>query len=261
MINIKSQREIEVMRKACKIAAEALKIAGEMIIPGISTKKIETQMRKYIESRGAVPSFFNYNGFPANACISINDEVIHGIPRESRIMREGDIVKIDVGAKFNGYHGDCANTFYCGNFNNINAKIKKLIETAKQSFFEGIKFACVGYRIGDVGAAIQNYVESNGFSIVREYIGHGVGRNLHEKPDIPHYVEEGKGKGQRLAENMVIAIEPMVNMGSYEVKVHEDKWTVKTLDGSLSAHYENTVLIKKNGCEILTVTDASANYK
>lgn len=255
MINIKSGREIEIMRKAAKIAANALKSAGEMIVPGISTRKLDSHIRKYIESHGAVPSFFKYNGFPANACISINDEVIHGIPRDDRILKDGDLVKIDVGAKFNGYHGDCANTFYCGNFDKADPKKKKLIDITKQSFFEGIKFAGVGYRIGDIGEAIQKCVEANGFSIVREYIGHAVGRNLHEKPDIPHYVEEGKGKGQRLVENMVIAVEPMVNIGRYEVKVQDDGWTVKTIDGSLSAHYENTVLIGKNGCEILTSAD------
>ena len=253
MINIKSGREIEIMRKAAQIAAGALKTAGDLIVPGISTKKLDSHIRKYIESHGAVPSFYNYDGFPANACISINDEVIHGIPREDKIIKDGDIVKIDVGAKFNGYHGDCANTFYCGDPANIDSKIKKLIETAKQSFYEGIKFAKVGYRIGDIGAAVQNCVESNGFSIVREFVGHAVGKNLHEKPEVPHYAEEGKGKGQRLVENMVIAIEPMVNMGSHEVKIQDDKWTVKTIDGSLSAHYENTVLIGKDGCEILTV--------
>ena len=259
MITIKSEREIEIMRKAAKIAAGALKTAGEIITPGISTKKLDAHIRKYIESRGAAPSFFGYDvgygRFPANACISVNDEVIHGIPSESRILKAGDIIKIDVGARFNGYHGDCANTFYCGDPEKMDAKIKKLIETAKQCFFEGIKSASAGYRIGDVGAAIQSHVESNGFSIVREYIGHGVGRKLHEKPDVPHFVEEGKGKGPRFGENMVIAIEPMVNAGGREVKVGDDNWTVKTADGSLSAHYENTVLIKKNGCEILTAAD------
>ena len=255
MINIKSEREIEIMRKAAKIAAGALKTAGEMIIPGISTKKIDSHIRKYIESRGAVPSFLGYDGFPANACISINDEVIHGIPKEDRILTDGDIVKIDVGAKFNGYNGDCANTFYCGNPENMDAGIKNLIDTARQSFFEGIKYASANYRIGDIGAAIQNYVESNGFSIVREYIGHGVGKKLHEKPDIPHFLEPGKGKGPRLGENMTIAIEPMVNTGDHKIKLSEDKWTVKTFDGGLSAHYENTVLVKKNECEILTVAD------
>ena len=258
MINIKSEREIEIMRRAAKIAAGALKTAGELIVPGISTKKLDSHIRKYIESRGAAPSFFGYEPgdgrkYPANACISVNDEVIHGIPKEDRFLKSGDIIKIDVGAKFNGYHGDCANTFYCGNRANMDIKIKNLIETAEQGFYEGVKFASAGYRIGDIGAAIQRYVESRGFSIVREYVGHAVGKDLHEKPDIPHYVEEGKGKGQRLGANMVIAVEPMVNAGGFEVKVHSDNWTVKTLDGSLSAHYEHTVLIKKNGCEILTV--------
>jgi len=259
MINIKSEREIGLIRRAAKIAAGALSTAGAMIIPGISTKKLDSHIRKYIESRGAVPSFMGYdtgNGkFPANACISVNNEVIHGIPREDRILRRGDIIKIDVGAKVSGYHGDCANTFYCGDPEEMDIKIKALIGAARQGFFEGIKAAAAGYRIGDVGAAIQNHVESRGFSVVREYIGHGVGRNLHEKPDIPHFVEEGKGKGPRFFANMVVAIEPMVNAGGREVVLSGDKWTVVTADGSLSAHYENTVLIKKDGCEILTVTD------
>ena len=258
MINIKSEREIEIMRRAAKLAAGALKTAGEIIVPGISTKKLDSHIRKYIESRGGVPSFFGYEPgdgrkYPANACISVNDEVIHGIPKEDRFLKDGDIIKIDVGAKFNGYHGDCANTFYCGNRANMDIKIKNLIEAAEQCFHEGIKFASPGFRIGDISAAIQNYVEARGFSIVREYVGHAVGKDLHEKPDIPHYVEEGKGKGQRLRENMVIAVEPMVTAGGYEVKVEGDNWTVKTVDGSLSAHYEHTVLIKKNGCEILTL--------
>ncbi|MCL2815176.1 MAG: type I methionyl aminopeptidase [Oscillospiraceae bacterium] len=258
MINIKSEREIEIMRKAAKIAAGALSCAGELIKPGISTKKLDLQIKKYIESHGAVPSFYNYDPgdgrkYPANACISLNDEVIHGIPREDIVLKDGDIVKIDVGAKFGGYHGDCADTFYCGAAEGMDPKIKKLMETARQGFYEGIKFACVGYRIGDIGAAVQKYVESNGFSIVREYIGHALGRQLHEKPDVPHYVEPGRGKGPRILENMVIAVEPMVNAGGFEVQVQGDDWTVKTKDGSLSAHYENTVLVKKNGCEILTV--------
>jgi len=255
MINIKSEREIEIMRKAAKIAAGALKTAGELVVPGITTKKLDTHIRKYIESHGAFPSFLGYGGFPASACISINDEVIHGIPRDDKIIHEGDIVKIDVGAKFNGYHGDCADTFYCGDYATMDANVKELIETTKQSFFEGIKFASVGYRIGDLSAAVQNHAETNGFSVVREYIGHALGKNLHEKPDIPNYFEEGKGKGPRFLENMVIAVEPMVNAGGHEVRLLGDKWTVKTLDGKLSAHYENTVLIGKDGCEILTVAD------
>ena len=257
MMNIKSEREIEIMRKAAKIAAGALKTAGDMVAPGISTKKLDSHIRKYIESRGAVPSFYGYDPgdgrkYPANACISLNDEVIHGIPKEDNILKEGDIVKIDVGAKFCGYHGDCADTFYCGDPSGMDPKIKKLIEAARNGFCEGIRFAAAGYRIGDIGTAIQKYVESNGFSIVREYIGHALGRDLHEKPDVPHFAEPGKGKGPRILENMVIAIEPMVNAGGFGVKVQGDDWTVKTEDGSLSAHYENTVLIKKNGCEILT---------
>ena len=255
MINIKSEKEIEIMRKAARIAAGALKTAGEIVVPGVSTKRIDSHIRKYIESRGAVPSFLRYNGFPASACVSINDEVIHGIPREDRIIKDGDIVKIDVGAKFNGYHGDCADTFYCGDSANIDPNKKKLIEVTKQAFFEGIKFASAGCRVGDIGEAIQKYVEANGFSIVRDYIGHAIGRNLHEKPDVPNFIEEGRGKGPRLGENMVLAIEPMVNAGSYEIKLQSDEWTVKTLDGGLSAHYENTVVIKKDGCEIITVAD------
>lgn len=252
-INIKSTREIEIMRKAGEIAAGALKAAGEMIVPGISTKKIDTHIRKYMESRGAIPSFFGYRGFPANSCISINDEVIHGVPREDRILKDGDIVKIDVGAKFNGYHGDCANTFYCGNRTGIPLEIKKLIETAEGCFRAGIEYAKAGCRIGDISGAVQNYAESAGFSIVREYIGHGIGKNLHENPDIPNYLEPGKGKGARLSEGMVIAIEPMVNVGSHEVELDKDEQTVKTVDGKLSAHYEHTVLILKNGCELLTL--------
>ena len=260
MISIKSAREIELMRKAGKIAAGALKTAGEMIVPGISTKKLDTHIRRYIESRGAVPSFFGYKGssgmgepFPANSCISINDEVIHGVPSESKILEDGDVVKIDVGARFNGYHGDCANTFYCGNRAGISAEIKKLIETAEGCFNAGIEYARAGCRIGDVSGEIQRYVESAGFSIVREYVGHCIGKNLHENPDIPNYLEEGKGKGQRLSAGMVIAVEPMVNAGGYEVKTGEDQKTILTADGSLSAHYEHTVLILKNGCELLTL--------
>ena len=253
MISIKSAREIEIMRKAGKIAAGALKTAGEMIVPGISTKKIDTHIRRYIESRGAAPSFFGYRGFPANSCISINDEVIHGVPSEGKILKDGDIVKIDVGARFNGYHGDCANTFYCGNRAGISAEIKKLIATAEGCFHAGIEYARAGCRIGDIGGAVQRYVEAAGFSIVREYVGHCIGRELHESPDIPNYLEEGKGKGQRLSPGMIIAVEPMVNAGGHEVKTAEDEKTIKTVDGSLSAHYEHTVLILKNGCELLTL--------
>jgi methionyl aminopeptidase len=241
------------MRKAGKIAAGALKTAGEMIVPGISTKKIDTHIRRYMESRGAVPSFFGYRGFPANSCISVNNEVIHGIPSEAKILKDGDIVKIDVGAKFNGYHGDCANTFYCGNRAGISPEIKKLIEAAEGGFNAGMEFAKAGCRIGDISGAVQGYVEGAGFSVVREYIGHCIGKNLHENPDIPNYLEPGKGKGARLHEGMVICIEPMVNAGGYEVQAAKDEKTSITVDGSLSAHFEHTVLILKNGCELLTL--------
>lgn len=257
MISIKSSREVEIMRRAGKIAGLALKTAGEMIAPGVSTKKIDTQLKKVIESHGAKPSFYGYvvagKAFPGNACISINDEVIHGIPGDNIILKEGDVVKIDVGACFGGYHGDCANTFYCGSESSMPNDTKKLIDVTKQSFFEGIKYASAMNRIGDIGGAIQAYVESNGFSVVRDYIGHGLGSKLHEPPDVPNF---GKpGKGQRLIENMTIAIEPMVNIGGYHVKVADDKWTVRTADGSLSAHYEHTILIRKDGCELLTLVD------
>ena len=257
MINIKSSREIDIMRKAGKIAGNALKIAGEMIEAGISTKKIDAQIKKFIESNGAKPSFYGYGGeggkFPGNSCISINDEVIHGIPGDNIVLKDGDIVKIDIGAFLNGYHGDCANTFYCGNKNLMPDDIKKLIGVTEQSFFEGIKYAAAKNRVGDISAAIQAYAEKHGFSVVRNYIGHGVGAKLHEKPDVPNF--GSPGRGQRLLENMTIAVEPMVNAGGYEVKVSDDKWTVKTADGKLSAHYEHTVLILKGGYELLTLIE------
>ncbi|MCL2098906.1 MAG: type I methionyl aminopeptidase [Oscillospiraceae bacterium] len=253
MIKIRSAREIEIMRRAGKIAAGALKTAGEMIVPGISTKKLDTHIRKYIESRGASPSFYGYRGFPANSCISVNSEVIHGVPSESKILKDGDIVKIDVGAFFNGYHGDCANTFYCGNRAGISPEIKKLIEAAEGCFKAGVEYAQAGNRVGDIGIAVQKYIEGTGFSVVREYVGHCIGRELHENPEIPNFFSPEDGKGQRLIAGMVIAVEPMVNAGGYEVKVGEDEKTVITADGSLSAHYEHTVLILKNGYELLTL--------
>jgi len=253
MISIRSAREIDIMRKAGKIAAGALKSAGEMIVPGISTKKIDTHVRRYITSRGATPSFFGYRDFPANCCISVNNEVIHGVPSESKILKDGDLVKIDVGAKFNGYHGDCANSFYCGNRASMSPEIKKLIETAVGCFNAGMKYAKAGYRVGDMSGAIQDCIESAGFSVVRDYIGHCIGKNLHESPDIPNYLEPGKGKGPRLSAGMVIAVEPMINIGGAEVQAEGDNGVVRTADGSLSAHYEHTILILKDGCELLTL--------
>ena len=249
MITIKNERELESMRQACKITAAARALAGEMVKPGVSTKAIDQAVRDYIIAQGAKPSFLNYNGFPASACISVNETVIHGIPG-GYILKDGDIVSIDVGAFYKGFHGDCAATFACGA---ISTEAQKLIDVTQQSFFEGMKFAKNGFRVQDISHAIQTYVESNGFSIVRSFVGHGVGRQLHEEPEVPNF---GKpGRGPRLVKGMTIAVEPMVNVGTHEVRVLKDGWTVVTADGKLSAHYENTVLITDGEPEILTVTE------
>ena len=249
MITIKNERELESMRQACRITAEARALAGQMVKPGVSTKAIDQAVHDFIVGQGAKPSFLNYNGFPASACISVNSTVIHGIPG-GYILQEGDIVSIDVGAYYKGFHGDCAATFACGA---ISTDAQKLIDVTQQSFFEGMKFAKMGFRVQDISHAIQTYVESNGFSIVRSFVGHGVGRQLHEEPEVPNF---GKpGRGARLVRGMTIAVEPMVNAGTHEVRVLRDGWTVQTADGKLSAHYENTVLITDGEPEILTVTE------
>ena len=249
MITIKNERELESMRQACKITAAARALAGEMVKPGVSTKAIDQAVREYIVSQGAKPSFLNYNGFPASACISVNSTVIHGIPG-GYILQEGDIVSIDVGAFYKGFHGDCAATFACGA---ISTEAQRLIDVTKQSFYEGMKFATKGNRVQDISHAIQTYVESNGFSIVRSFVGHGVGRQLHEEPEVPNFGHPGRGP--RLVKGMTIAVEPMVNEGTHEVRILKDGWTVQTADGKLSAHYENTVLITDGEPEILTVTE------
>ena len=249
MIAIKNEHELESMRQACKITAAARALAGEMVRPGVKTKDIDKAVYDYIVAQGAKPSFLGYNGFPASTCISVNSCVIHGIPGEYT-LKDGDIVSIDVGAFYKGFHGDCAATFPCGN---ISAEAQKLIDVTKQSFFEGIRFATQGHRVSDISHAIQTYVESNGFSVVRSFVGHGVGRKLHEEPEVPNF---GKaGHGPRLLRGMTLAIEPMVNVGVYDVRVLKDGWTVLTADGKLSAHYENTVLITDGEPEILTVTE------
>ena len=249
MIQIKSQREIELMRCAGRIAANALAAAGRAVAPGITTGELNDLIMQSIEKDGAYPSFLGYAGFPGAACISINDEVIHGIPG-ARKLCEGDLVKIDVGATYRGYIGDCANTFAVGK---ISDEAQRLIDVTRQSFYEGIKYALTGNRISDISHAIQTYVEDNGFSVVRKYIGHGVGAKLHEEPEVPNF---GKpGCGARIVSGMTIAIEPMVNQGVYTVKEMSDGWTVKTRDGKLSAHYENSVLITEDGPEILTMAD------
>ncbi|MBE6682972.1 MAG: type I methionyl aminopeptidase [Ruminococcaceae bacterium] len=247
MITLKSGEEIIRMRDAGRIAAIAREIGGECVREGVTTAQIDREIKKCILSHGAKPSFLGYGGFPASACISVNEEIIHGIPSSRRILKNGDIVKIDVGAYYKGYHGDCAATFAVGE---ISEEAQRLIDVTKQSFFEGIAAIGEGKRIGDIGHAVQSYVEANGFSVVREYIGHGIGKNLHEDPEVPNYGTAGHG--QRLRPGMTIAIEPMVNVGDWRVRVLNDKWTVVTADGKLSSHYENTVAITENGVLILT---------
>ena len=249
MIIIKNGHEIDAMRQACRITAAARALAGEMVRPGVSTKAIDQAVHDFIVSQGAKPSFLNYNGFPASACISVNSTVIHGIPG-GYILKEGDIVSIDVGAFYKGFHGDCAATFACGA---ISTEAQKLIDVTEQSFFEGMKLAVKGKRVQDISHAIQTYVESNGFSVVRSFVGHGVGRQLHEEPEVPNF--GAPGRGPRLIPGMTIAVEPMVNAGTHEVRILKDGWTVLTADGALSAHYENTVLITDGEPEILTVAE------
>ena len=249
MIKIKSAREISLMRQAGKITAAARALAGDMVTAGVTTREIDDAVREYIVSQGAVPTFLGYNGYPASVCISVNDELIHGIPGK-RVLRDGDVVSIDVGATKDGYVGDCAATFIVGDGDE---EAKRLIAVTRQSFFEGIKYAREGYRISDISHAIQEYVESNGFSVVREYVGHGVGAKMHEDPEVPNYGRPGHGP--RLMRGMTIAVEPMVNMGGAAVRVLDDEWTVVTADGSLAAHYENTILITPGEPEILTVSE------
>ena len=247
MIVLRTAKEIDMMRKACQISAEALQLAGESVKPGITTYEIDQIAYRYIKKQGAEPNFLNYNGFPATACISINDEVIHGIPSKKRVLMEGDIISIDLGAKVNGYNGDNAATFACGV---ISDEAKRLCDTTRESLYLGIEQAVAGNRIGDIAFAIQSYCEERGFSVVREYTGHGVGTHLHEDPSVPNYGTAGRG--QRLLPGMTIAIEPMINMGSKAVKCLPDGWTVKTLDGKLSAHFEHTIAITKGEPMILT---------
>lgn len=247
MIYIKNKKDIEIMREACRLTKATLNEVGSHIKPGITTKELDKIAYDFIKKHNAVPSFLNYNGFPASICSSVNDEVVHGIP-DKTALKDGDIISIDVGAYLNGFHGDCAKTFFVGN---VSDEAKKLVEITRNSFYEGIKFARAGNRIGDVSNAIQMYVEKNGCSVVRDLVGHGVGHALHEDPSVPNF---GKaGKGVRLVAGMTLAIEPMVNFGGFEVYTDPvNNWTVKTVDSSLSAHYENTILITDGEPEILT---------
>lgn len=244
------------MRRAGRITAAARALAGKLVKPGVTTLEIDHAVRKYIESQGATPSFLGYAGYPGSACISINDEVIHGIPG-NRKLKEGDIVSVDVGAFFEGFHGDCAATFPCGE---VSSEALRLIQVTRQSFFEGIKFAKVGNRVSDISRGVQQYTEANGFSLVRDYVGHGVGRKLHEAPEVPNFVSENRRPSPRLMSGMTLAVEPMVNEGTWEVKVLKDGWTVKTVDGALAAHYENTILITDGEPEILTICEEESPW-
>ena len=247
MIAIKNSRELRAMKEACVVSARALQLAGKAIEPGVTTGEVDRIVRHYIESQGATPSFLGYGGFPASACISINDQVIHGIPGK-RVIKAGDIVSVDVGACLNGFHGDNAATFAAGE---ISPDAQALMDSTRESLYEGIRAAMAGGRVGDIGAAVQRYVEVRGYSVVRQFVGHGVGTNLHEDPSVPNFGTPGRGP--RLLPGMTIAIEPMINAGTHEVKILGDGWTTVTSDGKLSAHFEHTVAITRDGPVILTV--------
>ena len=247
MIIIKNSEQLLLMKRAGVITAEALLVARDAVRPGISTKELDTKIRRFIEKCGAVPSFLGYGGFPGSACISLNDQVIHGIPSDKVILSEGDIVKIDVGARYRGYNGDSARSYPVGK---VSDEALRLIEVTKDSFYEAMKAVRAGNRVGDIGHAVENFVISNGFSVVRNYVGHGVGKDLHEEPEIPNFGRAGHGA--RLYSGMTLAIEPMVNQGTERVNVLKDGWTVVTADGKLSAHYENTVVVTDTEPVILT---------
>ena len=248
MVVLKTSRELGIMKEACSIAAGALQTVGNAVEAGVTTAELDALAEKYIRSRGGEPNFKNYHGYPATACISINNEVIHGIPSKSRKICAGDIVSVDLGAKFQGYHGDNAATFACGD---VSDEAKRLMSVTKDALYEGIKAARVGSRIGDISSAVQRTVEAAGFSVVRQYVGHGIGTQLHEAPEVPNFGTQGRGI--RLLPGMTLAIEPMVNVGHYDVKVLSDGWTVETKDGSLSAHFEHTVVITPDGPKIMTI--------
>ncbi|MGM9632699.1 MAG: type I methionyl aminopeptidase [Eubacteriales bacterium] len=250
MIQVKNSVQLNAMKEAGRITGEALLVARDIIRPGISTLDVDKAIRAYIEKCGATPSFLGYYGFPGSACISINDEVIHGIPNAKRILQEGDIVKVDVGACINGFHGDSARTIPVGK---VSEDVLRLIKATRDSFFCGAEQAVAGNRIGDIGSAIENSVKPYGYGVVREFIGHGIGKVVHEEPDVPNYGTPGRGV--RLCNGMTLAIEPMINMGTHNVIMLPDGWTVKTADGMLSAHYENTVAITPEGVQILTLIE------
>ena len=250
MIVLKTSRELSKMREAGRISSRALRLAGEAVEPGVTTAEIDRLVRQYIEKQGATPSFLGYGGFPASACISVNNQVIHGIPSKKHVLKEGDIVSIDIGAYYNGYHGDNARTFPCGE---ISKEAQALLDATRESLFEGIKMAKAGNRIGDIASAVQQYVEARNYSVVRDFVGHGVGAKLHEDPSVPNFGTPGRGV--RLLPGMTIAIEPMINAGTHEVRVLEDQWTTVTADGKISAHFEHSIAITPDGPQILTLPD------
>ncbi len=253
LITLTSPREQDAMRRAGRLTAQARALAGSMVRPGVTTKEIDTAVRRFIRSHGAQPSFLGHGGFPASACISVNEVVIHGIPSANIVLKEGDIVSIDVGAYIGGFHGDCAATYPCGK---VSGEAQRLIDVTRQSFWEGIQQAKAGRRVSDISHAVQVYVEKNGYSVVRDFVGHGVGAKMHEAPEVPNFGPAGHGV--RLQAGMAIAVEPMVCAGDWRVKVLGDGWTTVSADGSLTAHYENTILITDNGPEITTVTEDGA---
>lgn len=247
MINIKNHKEIELMRKTGKIVAETLLLVGEKVQPGITTAELDSIAEEFITKHGAKPSFKGLYGFPASLCISVNEQVVHGIPG-GYVLKEGDIVSVDCGAEIDGFHGDAARTFAVGN---ISDEARKLIQVTEESFFRGIELARIGNNLTDISHEIQSYVEASGFSVVRDFVGHGIGKSVHEDPEVPNFGRPGRGP--KLVAGMTLAIEPMVNIGTYRVTTLGDDWTVITADKSLSAHYENTVVILPDGPEILTL--------
>lgn len=248
MITIKSANQVEKMRASAKITQEALELIEKHIKPGVNTAQLDKIAHDFIISKGGKPNFLNYRGFPGSICASVNDEVVHGIPSKKAVLHEGDIISIDMGTVLDGWHSDAARTFGVGK---ISDEAQKLIDVTRQSFFEGLKYLKHGAKLGDVSSAIQNYAEKYGYGVVRDLVGHGIGQNLHEDPSVPNFGRAGHGV--KLAAGMTLAIEPMINAGGYKVSILDDDWTVVTNDGSLSAHYENTVLITKDGYEILTL--------
>lgn len=249
-VTIKTPREIELMREAGRILAKVHNELGKIIKPGITTLEIDRVGEELIRSYGCEPSFLNYNGYPASICVSVNEEVVHGIPSTKRILKEGDIVSLDAGVIYKGYHSDAARTHIVGT---ASEEALKLVEVTKQCFFEGIKFAKPGNHLHDISNAIGTYAEKFGYGVVRDLVGHGIGSHLHEDPPIPNYII--KSRGPKLVPGMTLAIEPMINAGTYKVSWLDDDWTVVTRDGKLSAHYENTVLITEDGCEILSLNE------